>query len=71
MTALRAEMDDETMQEVRAADRAIKPNKRNKRSVQPCDGLQAKEVMIGTLIVPYIGNTEDGIGKWMLNAHTV
>ena len=49
--------------EARAADRARKTNKRNKRSVQPRDGLRAKEVMTGTLIVPYIGDTEDGIGK--------
>ena len=59
----RAGLDDETMEEVRAADRARKTNKRNKRSVQPRDGLRAKEVMTGTLIVPYIGDTEDGIGK--------
>merc|ERR1711895_354283 len=59
----RAGLDDETMEEVRAADRARKTNKRNKRSVQPRDGLRAKEVMNGTLIVPYIGDTEDGIGK--------
>merc|ERR1711895_365211 len=50
-------------EEARAADRARKTNKRNKRSVQPRDGLRAKEVMTGTLIVPYIGDTEDGIGK--------
>ena len=63
MAAHRAGLDDETMEEVRAADRARKTNKRNKRSVQPRDGLRAKEVMTGTLIVPYIGDTEDGIGK--------
>merc|ERR1711867_77229 len=50
-------------EEARAADRARKTNKRYKRSVQPRDGLRAKEVMTGTLIVPYIGDTEDGIGK--------
>merc|ERR1711867_365353 len=50
-------------EEARAADRARKTNKRYKRSIQPRDGLRAKEVMTGTLIVPYIGDTEDGIGK--------
>ena len=50
-------------QQARAADLARKTNKRNKRSVQPRDGLRAKEVLAGTLIVPFIGDTEDSIGN--------
>merc|ERR1712002_736500 len=63
MATIRADMEDETREEVRARDLTRKTNKRNKRSVQPSDGLRAKEVIAGTLIVPYIGDTEDGIGK--------
>ena len=50
-------------QQARAADLARKTNKRNKRSVQPRDGLRAKEVLAGTLIVPFIDDTEDSIGN--------
>ena len=59
----RAAMDEEARAEARTADLTRKTNKRNKRSVQPRDGLRAKEVLAGTLIVPFIGDTEDSIGN--------
>ena len=62
MATTRATQYEEDMEAERAADRTRKTNKKKKRSLQPRDGLRALEVLAGTLLVPYIGNTQDGIG---------